>query len=349
MNVRWNDRHRTGRTVFVRVLRWIVILALAAGLGAGAFWYLSRPPEVAVVGPARGDAAEIVYATAVVEPRDWAKVAPLVRERIVELCDCEGERVDKGAELARLDDREAHAALSELEARQRLAEDRARRLAVLAERNVTSRQELDRAESELAQIEALLAGQKARLENYVLRSPVEGVVLRQDGEVGEIAEPGTVLLWVGRPSPLILVADVNEEDIPRVAVGQKALVRADAFPTRNLAAEVYIITPKGDPVTKTYRVRLKLPDETPLMIGMTVEVNIVVGTSENALLVPSEAVDGGAVFVISGGTATRREVETGIRGTERTEILSGLAETDRIVSPYPEELADGDRVRLERE
>ena len=69
------------------------------------------------------------------------------------------------------------------------------RLRDLAARNVSTLQELERAESETAQLEALIARQRTRLESYLLRSPSDGVVLRQDGEVGEIAEPGVVLFW----------------------------------------------------------------------------------------------------------------------------------------------------------
>jgi RND family efflux transporter MFP subunit len=178
----------------------------------------------------------------------------------------------------------------------------------------------------------------------VLRSPSDGVVLRQDGEVGEIAEPGSVLFWVGQPRPLLIVADVNEEDVPRVAVGQRTLVSADAFPGRALEASVASITPKGDPVSKTYRVRFDLPDDTPLMIGMTVEVNIVVHVSEDTLLVPVTAVADGAVWLVEDGVARRREVKTGITGTAAVEVTGGLAEGAQVIVPAPEDLRDGARV-----
>jgi membrane fusion protein, multidrug efflux system len=248
--------------------------------------------------------------------------------------------------LAKLDDSEARAVLGELEARQALAQEELRRLTVLAERRAASQQALDRAQSELGQIEALVAGQKARLDSYVLRAPSAGVVLRQDGEVGEVAELGTVLFWVGEPRPLLVVAEVNEEDIPRVEVGQRALLKSDAFRQQNLEAVVDSITPKGDPVTKTYRVRFRLPDDTPLRIGMSTDVNIVIRVSKNALLIPSVAVDGNKVFVVEGDKAWRREIRTGIRGTNGIEVLSGLDEKARVISPYPADLADGARANI---
>lgn len=323
-----------------------VLFVLAALIAAAAvLWRFSQPQEVATRAPSRGDAAEIVYATGVVEPRTWAKVTPLQRERIVELCNCEGESVEKGAVLARLDSRQPEATLAELKARQRLFAADYDRIAALVERRVASEQALDRARSELGQVEALIAGQETRLESYILRAPVNGVVLRQDGEVGEVAEPGTVLFWVGEPKPLQIEADVNEEDIPRVEVGQRAVLKADAFPDRILEARVDSITPKGDPVAKTYRVHLALPDDTPLRIGMTVEVNVIVQVSANALLVPTNALRGTSLFVVEDGVAKRREVQVGIRGASNAQILSGLNETDRVIVPFPDELADGTKVR----
>ena len=324
--------------------RYAAGIAIAAAVGAVAFWYATRAVPVSVVTPKRGDAAEIVYASGVVEPRVWAKVTSTVRERIVEQCNCEGERVEKGAALARLDDTEARAILSELQARLSLAQEEYRRKLALAERNTISEQTVDRARTDVAQLEALIAGQEARLAAYVLRAPSDGRVLRQDGEIGEVAEPGTVLFWVGEPRPLIVEAEVNEEDIPRVEVGQNAYLRSDAFPERALEAVVDSITPKGDPVTKTYRIRLRLPEDTPLRIGMSTDVNIVVRVSRNALVIPAAAVSGTRVAVVEGGTAKLRKIKTGIRGANGVEILSGLEETARIISPLPPDLTDGTRV-----
>lgn len=327
----------------MKLVRSIIVLAAIAAAGGG-YWFLTKPAVVATVTPKRGDAAEVVYATGTVEPRIWAKVTALVRERIVERCDCEGQRVEQGQILARLDSAQAQATLAELKARHRLAAAEHDRLAVLVERNVMSQQALDRARSEMGQTSALIAGQTARLENYVLRAPMRGVVLRRDGEVGEIAEPGTVLFWIGEARPLRVVAEVNEEDIPQVEPGQRALIRADAFPGRTLEATVDSITPKGDPIAKTYRVYLALPDDTPLLIGMTVELNVIVRVARAALLLPVAAVQGDAVFVVDGDRAHRRELKIGIRGTGDVEVLSGLPEGARVITPFPAKLMDGARV-----
>ena len=121
---------------------------------------------------------------------------------------------------------------------------------------------------------------------------MDGVVLRRDGEVGEIVETGQVLFRVGVPKPLQVVAEVNEEDIPRVALGQKVLLRTDAFAGKALEGTVHEITPAGRSVAKTFRIRVALPDDTPLKVGMSVEANVVTREKPGALLVPADAVQG---------------------------------------------------------
>ena len=162
-----------------------------------------------------------------------------------------------------------------------------------------------------------------------------------------MVDPGTILYKVGLPKPLWIVADVNEEDIPRVALGQTALLRTDAFPDRVLLGTVKQMTPAGDPVAKTFRVRIGLPDDTPLQVGMSVETNVVVREKPNVILVPANAVTGSAVFVVNGSHAQRREVAVGIRGTHAIEILRGLSAGEAVVAPATTDIRDGMRIRIQ--
>jgi multidrug efflux pump subunit AcrA (membrane-fusion protein) len=137
---------------------------------------------------------------------------------------------------------------------------------------------------------------------------------------------------------------VNEEDIPRVRSGQAVLVRSEGFKDQPLAAKVGEITPKGDPATKTFRVYLNLPDDTPLKIGMSVEANIVTREKDDVLLLPAEAINGDRVFRIEGDRLRQTIVKTGIRGTRAIEIVEGLTESDLVASPAQSAFRDGLRV-----
>jgi membrane fusion protein (multidrug efflux system) len=333
------------------VMRLRTFLLLVAALGAaGAYAWRQTggfAAQVGIVEARRGTAAEIVYATGVVEPARWAKVMSLQRKRIVDLCDCEGKTVQAGDVLARLDDSQERAALAEFVARRdRLAGDVAR-IQGLVKLNAAPQTTLDQTTTQLREYEARIDAQKERIDDLVLRAPMSGTVLRRDGEVGEIAGTGAndVLFWVGQPKPLRIVSDVNEEDVPRVRQGQKVLLRAEGFRNRELLANVGEITPKGDPATKTFRVYLNMPDDSPLMIGMSVEANIVTQEKQDALLLPAEALQEGAAFVVVDDRLRKRAVKTGLRGTRMVEILDGVKEGELVATPAKASWREGMRVR----
>ena len=220
------------------------------------------------------------------------------------------------------------------------------RVSELIARNIATTQSHERAAMDLRQVQGLISVQSEKIADYTIVAPMDGVVLRRDGEIGEIAEAGQILFRVGVPKPLQVVAEVNEEDIPRVALAQTVLFRTDAFPERRLEGKVREITPMGDVAAKTYRIKVALPDDTPLKPGMSVEANIVTREKPNALLVPADAVQGNAVFVLDGSRVRKREIAVGIRGTRQIEVLNGLADGERVASPAATELTDGARVRV---
>jgi len=327
-------------------LRIFGLLAIVGAIAAGAWWYVANSVTVRAASAERGTAVEIVYATGAVEPLRWAKVASTIRDRIVDICDCEGKEVKKGDVLVRLDDHEARAALTELRAREDFAKREMARVSELIARNVATTQAQERASMDLRQVQGLISVQMERIGDYTIVSPMDGIVLRRDGEIGEIAEAGQVLFRIGVPKPLRVVAEVNEEDIPRVTLGQKVLLRTDAFAGQALEGTVNEMTPMGDPVAKTYRIRIALPENTPLKAGMSVEANVVTREKPGALVVPAEAVQGTDVFVIEGGRAQRRTVTIGIRGTRAVEIVSGVNEGEQVAVPFPATLRSGGNVRI---
>lgn len=322
-----------------------VILAILAG---GAWFAVDTLPTVAVAKPERGPAVEAVYATGAVEPTYWAKVAPTQVGRIQEIPAKEGDRVKAGDVLMRLDDREARARLAELDAREKFLAAEVTRMAQLAQRDFASQQAMQRAMSDHAAAVAATAQARQRLADLTLTAPLDGEILRLDGNVGEVVRAGDAIIWIGQREPMRIEAEVDEEDIPKVQKGQKVLVKADAWPDKVFTAQVTSVTPKGDPVSKNYRVRITLDPGQPLHIGMTTEVNIIVREVKDAMLVPFGALRGAAVFVIEGSRVRRRPVKVGIIGTLKVEIMDGIGPNDLVVSDPPPDLKDGAYVKVRR-
>ena len=326
-----------------RIIIPLLLLLLAL---AGAWVWRSLPPSVAVATATTGPAVQAVYATGNVEPVHWAKVGPAVRARITAVLVEEGARVTDGQPMARLDDREAQHRAEEAEARANFAQEDLARVRTLVARDVASRAALDRAEAEARAVRAVAEAAKRRLDDYIVRAPSAGLVLRRDAEVGEVVDTPAALFWIGEPKPLRITAEVDEEDIAQIREGQRALLRADAFAGQVLNARVTQITPKGDATRKAYRVRLALPEDTPLMIGMTVEANIVLRETATAVLIPPAAFRGDHVFVVQGEVARRRQVTVGVQGPRAVEIRQGIAAGDVVVLDPPQSLKDGQAIRL---
>ena len=329
----------------IRILLIVLLLIAAGGGGWYAWTNFIHVETVTTAIAARAPVSEAIYGTGTVEPARWAKVVPLQRRRLVDLCICEGQQVKAGQSLGRMDDAEERSALNELQ----ISYQQAQRDLDRAEKNRTTsdaaQKEYEQRWTQVEEYKSRIAAQQVRIDQLVLRAPLDGMVLRRDGEVGEIAGPTDVLFWVGPPLPMQVVAEVNEEEINRLAVGQKALLRSEAFPGQALRASVSQITPKGDPTRKTFRIYLLLPNDTPLRIGMSVEANIIVREKPSAIVVPAEAVGGDMVQIVDEGRIERMPVKVGIRGSRNVEVIGDIVEGMAVLSPVRTDLAQGTRVR----
>ncbi len=327
----------------------IIGILLIAVAGGGYYLYSNfLHAELVTTSIARlAPVSEAVFGTGTVEPQRWAKVVPLQRRRLVELCSCEGQAVKTGQVLGRQDDAEERSELNELEINNGQLQRDLDRAEKDRDKGAAAQAEYEQRWTQFQQSKSRIAAQKVRIDGLVLRAPLDGMVLRRDGEVGEIVGPADVLFWVGPPAPMQVVAEVNEEEINRIAIGQKAFLRSDAFPGQALRASVSQITPKGDPTRKTFRIYLLLPNDTPLKIGMSVEVNIIFREKPAAIVVPVEAVTGDRVQVVDNGRVERVPVSVGIRGSRNVEIIGGVTRGQAVLSPAHNDLADGTRVRID--
>lgn len=314
------------------VLAIAVVLALVA---AGGGWYLwsGQGQNLETVRPVRGKAVLAIYGTGEVEPRLWAKLSPTLAGRLMAFEADEGDAVKAGQVLARLDDTVEKATLAEFEARLAYYAKQVERQRTLVRKGAASRHALDLAASLHKEFIAKVAAQKERIARLAITSPIDGIVLRRDGDLGELIQPGRVIFWVGQAKRLRIVATIDEEDIPLVRVGQKVLIKADAFPDRPIEGKVEEITLKGDPVAKTFRIRVSIPEGAGLLIGMTVEVNVIAREVEDALLVPVASVHDGKIYVLrEDGRVAPVAVKTGIATAQNVEITAGLEGDERILA-----------------
>jgi RND family efflux transporter MFP subunit len=335
----------------LRRSRWIALAALVTAGVAAWFAWREWPVKVEVAQVTRGPAIEAVYATGVVEPTVMLPVAPRAGGRLAALLADEGEAVKRGQVLARVEAADLEQTVQEMAAREQLARTQFERARDLVAQKFVSPAELDRTRAELAAAQAALRRAQAQRDYNRLVAPADGVVLRRDGEIGQFIPAGQPVFTLACCAPLRVSAEVDEEDIVRVKVGQKVTMRGDALPGTLFDGEVAEITPKGDPVARSYRVRIRFADpkrveSSGMRSGMTMDANLIVSQREGALLVPNRALNSDVVWVVEQGRLHQRSVKRGVAGTERTEISAGLAEGDTVVLAPGEGLREGRRARV---
>jgi len=324
----------------------VLLVLVAAAAAASAIWVLLRPTPVQVATVSSGEAVDAVYASGVVEYVRQARIAPVVTAPIRAVLVEEGQTVRAGQTLAQLDDGPQEATALQLEAQAGLARAAARRAARLYAAGFAARAADEDARSQLAAATQAARSARARLEDYRIKAPFAGRVLRRDAEPGDLATVGKALFVVAIPSALRITADVDERDMGRLRTGQEAVIRCDAFPGQVFPARISDITPQGDATSRVFRARLALAPDTALRPGMTVEANLVVARRPQALLIPTSALKDGAVFRVRDGRAQSQPVRTGVQGAQRTEILEGLKAGDRVVLAPTADLKDGDRIAV---
>lgn len=327
----------------IRIWIWLP-LALAALLGGYLVWR-AQPRELAITRARTGPAVELVYATGFVEADQPVSVAARLTAPVIRVLVDEGDQVRRGQPLLVLDDEDQRGLLAQAKALSRgsiLAESR---ITTLFAQGWVTRAARDEAVTAADAARAAERTAQAHVGQNVIRAGIDGVVLKRDVEPGELATPARTLMMLGDPTRIRVTATVDERDVPRVHVGQQALMSSDAWPGRVLRGHVRAVTPGGDPMQRAFRVRLALDQQAALPMGLTLEVNIVTNRVENAVLVPSAAVSAGHIWIVESGRIRRRAVTTGLVDRATTEIRSGVRSGDWIVADPPADLAEGDRVR----
>ena len=324
---------------------WIVFgVALAGALG-GSYAWLHRPLSVTAAHPTRGPAVDAIYAAGSIEPTVVQPIASKITGRLVSLLVDEGQTVRKGQVLARLDDTDLSSTVDEALARLKLAQTQHKRTQDLVKQQFLAPVELDRAQADLDAAQATVKRAQALRDVLTLVAPADGTIIKRDAEIGQVVTAGQTIMTMSCCAPLRATVDVDEEDITRVYRGQTVVLRADALSGQQLQGVVADITPKGDPVSRSYRVRIKLASTKSLMAGMTVEANLVVTQRDHALLVPTTAVQKDSVWVVNHGKAHWQPIKAGISGTTKVEVLEGLSDASEVVTTPPANLSEGRAVR----
>lgn len=195
---------------------------------------------------------------------------------------------------------------------------------------------------------------RARLNQALLRSPLNGVVLERLTEVGNLLQPGGEILRLGDIRQLKVVVEVSERELARLAPGQGATVTFDAVPNRTYQGRITRISPAAA-AARLIPVEVVIDNtDERLSSGLLARVTFQSANTPR-LLIPQSALSGfeegrlssreGSVFVVVGDRLQERLVTLGQQHGDKVEVLRGLNPGERYVLRASRPLRDGDRIR----
>ena len=287
---------------------WMLGIGLLAvpALVAGLRWRAGRrhAPAFRTVQATRGDLQVTILATGTVQPQNRLELKPPIAGRVEEILVEEGQPVKQGQVLARMSSTERAVLLDAARAK--------------GPEELTHWQEL--------------------YKPTPLIAPIDGMVIVRSVEPGQsVAASDAVLVLSDR---LVVMTQVDETDIGRIALNQPAHLTLDAYPDRGVDGRVDHIAYEAKTVSNVtiYEVEV-LPAQVPSVMrsGMTANVTFVVAEKSDVLLLPADAVrqEQGKTTVLmrtsERGRPESKTIETGLSDGKRVEVVSGLADGDTVL------------------
>ena len=216
-----------------------------------------------------------------------------------------------------------------------------------AARVTVASQGLVAASAQLNLVDAQIANLDLNLQRTSITAPVDGEVVQRNAMVGAIASGnGAAMFTIVRNGQLELRADVAEQDVLRLAVGQTVILTSPGMHDP-LQGKVSLVEPTVDATTRLGRVRVTFEQSDKVRSGMFADARILVA-QRDTLAVPVSAIggsDAGATALqVTDGVVTLRQVVTGIRDSGMVEVLEGLQAGDMVVAKAGAFVRDGDHI-----
>lgn len=356
-------------------VRWFAIVALLLVVVLGGLYGFNRFREQAIANffahnkppPAQISA---VTATSQAVPRfatgigslaavHQVTITPEIGGRVTEIDFAAGAKVKGGDKLIQINDAPDQGDLGNYQAQARWAAVSLRRAQELAKNNYGTRENVDQWQSNLDQANAQIEKTQAIIAQKQVRAPFTGRLGIRQIEVGQYLNAGAPIVTLTDLSTLYVNFTLASQLRSQIAVGQTVDVTADAFPGRRFTATITTIEPQLRADTRTLAVQATManPDDA-LLPGMFVNAAVVLPEQGDRVVLPETAVDytlyGDSVYAIRADgkdadgkpvlKAYRTPVKTGLRWSDKVEILSGVKSGEEVVAAGQLKVQDGSQV-----
>ncbi len=322
--------------------------------GAAQVLELPQVTPVIVREVAQVSARDVVYVSGALEADKTAPLGFLVPGKVEHVHVDEGDPVNKGQVLAAVEKDDYQSHLDIMEAGLMRAQDAFDRFQPLYKEGAFAEKNFIELKSGLMQAKASRNIALKKLQDTMLRSPINGIVGTQNVELGQMVSPEVPVFIVVKTDRIFARVPVPESEIGQIFVGQSSRVSIPALDDRVVVGTVSLVGAVADPRTRTYTAKILLPNsDYSLRPGMMAQARIMTDVSVNMLSIPGQAVVRDAdnltyVFVANADTSRalrRRVFPGGVRHNE-IEIRQGLEPGDRVIVSGQHRLNDGDLISL---
>jgi|SRR5688572_16578384 len=347
------------------------VVAAIAAASALSFWAGSRnkaepaaraPTQAAPAKAPPGIVVEAIKVASVKLPQALTAVGslrsdetvilrPEIVGRVSQILFREGERVEKGSVLVKLDDSVQQADADRAKANLVLSKSKYDRAVDLRNQGFISGQAKDEAENNLRVAQADFELVQARHAKTAIRAPFSGTVGLRQVSVGDYVKEGQDMVNLESLDPLKVDFRVPEISLSLVKDGQTLQITLDALPDRAYDGRVYAINPLIDANGRSIVIRAQVPNKDGrLRPGMFARVRLFTSQSKDSFVIPEESLfpvgDDKYVYKVVDSKATRQKVEIGQRREGRVEILNGLGAEDVVVTAGALKLREGASVSI---
>ncbi len=262
-----------------------------------------------------------------------------------------GTDVEAGATLVHLRDEDEVARLRALEATAKLAQITLDRDMKQLKVQAISQATVDADTATLNNAKAQVDAQRALIGKKTIHAPFAGRLGVRQVDIGQYLNAGTPIVSLQQLDPIYVDFNLPEQNLPQIAIGQKAVVRADALPDQSFEGEISAIDSRVEESTRNIKVRavFKNPDR-KLLPGMFAHITSIIGAPQKKLTLPQTSITfnpyGSTVYIVSKDEsgkliAVQSFVTTGKQRGDQVAILSGIKEGDEIVTSGQLKLRNG--------
>jgi membrane fusion protein (multidrug efflux system) len=309
----------------------------------------ATPVPVETATPYRSDISATYAASASISSDADAPVTARVDGEVVELLVEEGDRVEAGQVLARLDGERLQLEMLAAKANLERARKEYERITDLHERGLVSSAMFEGLEFDLASLTATYDLKRLNHGYSNIRATIAGVVSSRDIKNGQNLVTGQVAFRITETKELIAYLQIPQAELSKFSAGHAATVKVASMPGDDFAATIVRISPTIDSRNGTFRATAII-DNTDgyLAPGMFGRFTIEYEKHSNALVIPANALldedTETTVYVVQNDEVVRRNVDVGIEEDGRVEILNGLLDSDEVVVVGHSGLRDGSKV-----